>query len=113
VSSSCRGRAPSHRPSLRFAASVKARSSTHVGRESPVEGHAPLAALGLGEATQQLVDGLIAGAWPELQGQPWLEVRNFLLSELLRRCPGFSTREYRRALSTQLSGQAFKRLRFV
>lgn len=113
MSSSSRGRAASHRPSLRFAASVKAQAPRHVGRESPAAGQAPLGSVGLVEATQQLVGGLIAGEWPDLNGQSWLEVRSFLLSELLRRCPGLSTREYRRALSTHLSSQSFKRLRFV
>lgn len=104
----------SHRPSLRFAATSKARSSApkQVGRhDANAEGVQPAA--NLADAAREVVASHLAGTWPELKGRPWLEVRSFLLCELLRRHPGFSTREYRRALSACLSSQAVKRHRFT
>lgn len=92
----------------------RTKSGAHkLGRRDEAEGEGALPASSLAEATRQLVASHLAGTWPELEGRPWLEVRSFLLSELLRRHPGFSTREYRRALSICLSSQAFKRHRFT
>ena len=54
-------------------------------------------------ASGQIIDDFIAGRWRDLIGRPRSEVRRFLLGELLQRCAGFSTREYRVALDTALS----------
>ena len=51
----------------------------------------------------EVVAEYLAGRWPELDGKPWPERCAFLLEELLARCPGLSTREYRVALKTRLS----------
>jgi len=114
VSSSNQGRAASYRPSLRFASTSKTKSGApkQVGHHhADAEGAQPAA--NLADAAREVVASHLAGTWPELKGRPWLEVRSFLLCELLRRHPGFSTREYRRALSACLSSQAFKRHRFT
>lgn len=51
----------------------------------------------------EVVAEYLGGRWPELDGKPWAELCAFLLEELLARCPGLSTREYRVALKTRLS----------
>lgn len=56
----------------------------------------------LREASREVVAEYLGGRWPEVYGSSWGELRAFLLNELLRRCPGFSTREYRTALMTRL-----------
>jgi nitrite reductase (NADH) small subunit len=50
-----------------------------------------------------VVGEYLAGRWPELDSRTWQELCSFLLEELLARCPGLSTREYRVALMTRLS----------
>jgi nitrite reductase (NADH) small subunit len=50
-----------------------------------------------------VVGEYLAGRWPELDSRTWQELCAFLLEELLARCPGLSTREYRVALMTRLS----------
>ena len=51
----------------------------------------------------QVVDDFILQRPRKLIGRPRQEVRGFLLSQLLERCEGFSTREYRSALNVALS----------
>lgn len=46
-----------------------------------------------------------AGKWPQLEGQSRSNVREFLLEQLLERCPGYSTRDYRRALNGSLTAR--------
>jgi hypothetical protein len=52
--------------------------------------------------TSDVVAEYLAGRWPELNGASGAELRALLLEELLSRCPGFSTREYRVALTVRL-----------
>lgn len=58
---------------------------------------------GLRSTCSEVVAEYLAGRWPELDGKSWPELCAFLLEELLARCPGLSTREYRVALKTRLS----------
>ncbi len=115
MSSSSQGRAATRRPSLRLAAKVRAQSdrSTHDRNDNRVPSDRERGPFSLGQATRQIFTSHLACTWSELNGRPWLEVRNFLLDELLRRCPGFSTREYRQALNTCLSSQPLKWRRFT
>jgi plastocyanin domain-containing protein len=55
--------------------------------------------------SQQVANEYLAGQWEHVAGKPWKEVRTFLLDELLERCPGFSTRDYRIALNKSLAGR--------
>ena len=68
-----------------------------VGQEPPSVGREALRC-----ASSDVVTEYLAGRWPELVPSRLLELRAFLLNELLDRCPGFSTREYRVALTTRL-----------
>lgn len=54
---------------------------------------------GLRDAGRMVVVEYRSRKWPELYASGWPEAREFLLVELLTRCPGFSTREYRIALN--------------
>ena len=65
----------------------------------------PDARANLTKASSQVVAEFIAGRWLELDAKSWGEIRNFLLTELLERCPGFSTRQYRLALNTCLAAR--------
>lgn len=54
-------------------------------------------------ACAEVVAEYLDGRWPELTGLGRLELRAFFLNELLTRCPGFSTREYRIVLTKRLA----------
>lgn len=56
----------------------------------------------LGRACTDVVAEYRGGRWPQIASAPAPELRAFLLNELLTRCPGFSTREYRIALTKRL-----------
>jgi len=57
----------------------------------------------LRSACSDVVTEYLDGRWPELDGKSWPELCAFFLNELLARCPGLSTREYRFALMTRLA----------
>jgi hypothetical protein len=56
----------------------------------------------LRSVTLEVVAEYLAGRWPGLNNARGAELRALLLEELLSRCPGFSTREYRVALTVRL-----------
>ena len=68
------------------------------------------------ELAAQVVLDVIHGRWESLMDKPWAEVRCFLQEELLQRCPGYSTRDYRTAISRALAvgahARALRRLAF-
>jgi len=68
--------------------------------ESPGSPSPPMASLR--DACADVVAEYLGGRWPQLRGSLRPELRAFLLNELLTRCPGFSTREYRIALTKRL-----------
>ncbi|MBU2551907.1 MAG: hypothetical protein KKB20_26090 [Proteobacteria bacterium] len=47
----------------------------------------------------RLADAYRAGLWPELEGRDWDGVWAFLVRELGRQCPGFTSRECGQALN--------------
>ena len=57
----------------------------------------------LRSACSDVVSEYLDGRWPEVDGKSWPELCAFFLDELLTRCPGLSTREYRVALMTRLA----------
>jgi hypothetical protein len=63
---------------------------------------APRQPVSLGRACTDVVAEYRSGRWPQISAVPAPELRAFLLNELLARCPGFSTREYRIALTKRL-----------
>jgi hypothetical protein len=63
---------------------------------------APRKAVSLGRACTDVIAEYRSGRWPQIIAVPAPELRAFLLNELLARCPGFSTREYRIALTKRL-----------
>ena len=68
-----------------------------IGPEPPHTGKAELR-----RASSQVVSEYLAGCYPALVPCDSEAVRTLLLNELLVRCPGFSTREYRLALTARL-----------
>lgn len=62
------------------------------------------------EACSGVVRDYGRGKWRELSPAARATIRASLLSILLERCPGFSTREYRAALNACLPLQGRKRL---
>lgn len=56
----------------------------------------------LERAGREVVRDYLAGQWAHLDGAEWAATRTFLLNELLERCPGHSTRDYRVALDVSL-----------
>lgn len=59
----------------------------------------------LKRVTSEVVAEYLAGRRPRLSNAHGAELRALLLEELLSRCPGFSTREYRVALTVRLAAR--------
>jgi hypothetical protein len=63
----------------------------------------------LRSVTSDVVAEYLAGKWPGLNNARGSQLRALLLEELLSRCPGFSTREYRVALTVRLVARGVMR----
>ncbi len=53
----------------------------------------------------ELVSDYLLGKLSDVVDELWSEARMLLLEQLLARCPGFSTRDYRSALNVGLSAK--------
>jgi hypothetical protein len=72
---------------------------------TPNDQRAKPSRLVLRRVTSDVVAEYLRGTTSGLAGTDWAELRARLLVELLSRCPGFSTREYRVALTTRLAAR--------
>jgi hypothetical protein len=78
-------------------------SKTSTRRGSPARRASDPTAVVLCDAALSLLEQHLGSGSPELEAGPWNDFRKFLLGELSRSRPGFTTREYRTAVNVAIS----------